>query len=392
MRLTEREQQVVSILRHDPTVRPADIAARLGTSTSAVNVHLSNLGKKGVILGRGYLLSESPGVVVVGGANVDVKARSQAPVTPGTSNPGTAAMRPGGVGRNVAENVARLGTRTHLLTVVGRDALGETLMARTAEAGVRTEHVIRTDEPTGTYTAVLDHDGELVVSVAAMAALEQLAPEHVGRVRDLVAAAGLLVVDGNLRADTLEHALDLAADASVRSVLEPVSVPKASRLAPLLSPRRPVFAITPNRDELAALTDQDVGTDARLARAARSLHQRGVRTVWVRLGEEGSVLCAQGQEPVHVPALPTEPVDVTGAGDSALGGFCHALLTGESLVESARFGHAVASLTIASSSTVRPDLTDRLVRSHLGASHLGDDPAASATTAPTATTPRSDRA
>lgn len=365
MRLTDREREVVAILRRDPTVKAAEIAARLGTSTSAVNVHLSNLGKKGVILGRGYLLSETPGVVVVGGANIDIKARSDAPATPGTSNPGTASMRPGGVGRNVAENVARLGTRTHLLTVVGRDALGETLMARTAEAGVRTEHVLRTDEPTGTYTAVLGPDGGLVVSVAAMSALQQLAPEHISRARDLIAAAGLLVVDGNLRADTLQHALDLAADAGVRAVLEPVSVPKARLLAPLLVPGRPIFAITPNRDELAAITDRDVRTPAKVARAAQLLHRRGVETVWVRLGEQGSVLSVAGQAPVRVPALSTDPVDVTGAGDSALGGFCHALLTGETLVDAATFGHAAAALTVASSFTVRPDLTDRLVRSLL---------------------------
>ena len=67
-----------------------EIAARLGTSRAAVNVHLSNLGKKGVIVGRGYVLGDRPGVVVIGGANVDVKARSAARLRQGTSNPGTA--------------------------------------------------------------------------------------------------------------------------------------------------------------------------------------------------------------------------------------------------------------------------------------------------------------
>src|SRR5690554_1242277 len=105
MHLTDREAEIVAILRRDPTVRPAVIAGLLGTTAAAVNVHLSNLGKKGVILGRGYLLSEAPGVLVVGGANVDVKARSGAAAVTGTSNPGTASMRPGGVGRNVAENL-----------------------------------------------------------------------------------------------------------------------------------------------------------------------------------------------------------------------------------------------------------------------------------------------
>lgn len=368
MHLTEREREILALLRRDPMIKPAAIAERLGTTTAAVNVHVSNLGKKGVILGRGYLLSEAPGVVVVGGANMDIKARSSAPITTGTSNPGTASMRPGGVGRNVAENLARLGVRTHLVTVVGRDALGESLLAQTAAAGVRLEHVLRTDEPTGTYTAVLDDDGELAVAVAAMAATERLGPAEVADARDLIAAAGLVVIDGNLRADTVRHTLDLTADFGVRAILEPVSVPKARALTCVLSAEREVFAVTPNRDELAAMTELPTRTARQVRRAARQLHERGVELVWVRLGGDGSLLSRRGAEPVDIAAEPTQIQDVTGAGDSALAGFCHALLAGEDPRAAATFGHAVAALTINSTHTVRPDLTERLVRSHLSTS------------------------
>ncbi len=365
MHLTDRELEIVALLRRDPMIGAAAIAEQLGTTRAAVNVHLSNLGKKGVILGRGYLLSEAPGVVVIGGANIDIKARSAQPATPRTSNPGHASMTPGGVGRNIAENLARLGTRTHLVSAVGRDPLGETLISQTAAAGVRLEHLVRTDVATGTYTAVLDSDGDLIIAVAAMAAMEQLGPEQVGTARGPLATAGLVVVDGNLRLDTLEHALDLAAAAGVRAIIEPVSVPKAKALAPVLTPDRPLYAITPNRDELGALTGQPTRTQRQLARAAAQLHDRGVELVWVRLGERGSLLSRDGAEPVEIPAVPTEVADVTGAGDSALAAFCHALLSGESPESAARFGHMAASLTIASTHTVRPDLTERLVRSAL---------------------------
>lgn len=365
MNLTDRELEIVALLRHDPMIGAAAIAEQLGTTRAAVNVHLSNLGKKGVILGRGYLLSEAPGVVVVGGANIDIKARSAQPATPRTSNPGHASMTPGGVGRNVAENLARLGTRTHLVSAVGRDPLGETLISQTAAAGVRLEHLLRTEVPTGTYTAILDADGELIIAVAAMAAMEQLTPEQVGTARGPIAAAGLLVVDGNLRLDTLEYALDLAATAGVRAIVEPVSVPKASALAPVLNADRRLFAITPNRDELAALTGLPTGTDRQLTRAAAQLHDRGVELVWVRLGERGSLLSRAGSTPLTIPAVPTDVADVTGAGDSALAAFCHALLAGEDAPAAARFGHMAASLTISSTHTVRPDLTERLVRSAL---------------------------
>ena len=365
MYLTDREQRIVAMLRRDPMVGSAAIAEQLGMTRAAVNVHLSNLGKKGVILGRGYLLSEQPGVVVIGGANVDIKARSAAPATPQTSNPGHGSMSPGGVGRNVAENLARLGTRTHLIAAVGRDPLGDNLLAQTSAAGVRLEFVQRSDRPTGTYTAILDSDGELIVAVADMTVVEDLRPEHLNAARDVIATAGLLVLDGNLATATLEHALDLAAAAQVRTILEPVSVPKARLVAATISGERPLYAVTPNRDELAALTDLPTRTDRQLRTAADSLHQRGVQHVWVRLGPEGSLLSSASGDAVHIPAVPTTVEDVTGAGDSSLAAFCHALIEDSTPVEAARFGHAAAALTIASSHTVRPDLTPRLVRAAL---------------------------
>ena len=364
MSLTEREREIVALLRRDPLLGSEAIAEALGTTRAAVNVHLSNLGKKGVILGRGYVLGDGPSVVVVGGANMDVKARSAQTVWPGTSNPGHAALAAGGVGRNVAENLARLGTRTHLVAAVGADPLGEQVLAATSDAGVRVDHVLRSPHGTGTYTAVLDADGELVVAVSDMRATDELAPADVDAARDLIAAASLVVLDGNLPAPTLGFALDLAAGAGVRVVLEPVSVPKAERVRDLLDPARPVYAVTPNRDELAALTGLKVGTARQVERAAEALHARGVTWAWVRLGEHGSLL--SGPDGTHeLAVVPAEAVvDVTGAGDAMLAAFCHALLAGEDEAAAAAYGHAAAALTVASTHTVRPDLTDRLVRRH----------------------------
>ncbi len=355
--LTEREQQIVDLLRRDPLIKADALAAALGTSRASINVHLSNLGKKGVILGRGYVLAERRGAVVIGGANVDLKARSTVRATAQTSNPGRGSMTPGGVGRNVAENIARLGDRVHLISVVGRDPMGDSLLEHTAAAGVRIEHVARTDRPTGTYTAVIDADGELIVAIADMDATAELGPEQLHRARDVIATAGVLVVDGNLTRDALEYALDLSVE--VYTVFEPVSVPKATGLKDALDAR--VSAVTPNRDELAALTGLPTRTDRQLRRAAQALHARGVELVWVRLGERGSLFSTPG-EAIDLPATPTIVEDVTGAGDAMLGAFCHLLLQEGTPEDAARFGHAAAALTIASPHTVRPDLTPRLVR------------------------------
>ena len=370
MDLTARELQIMGLLRRDPMMTSEAIARAVGSTRASVNVHLSNLTKKGAVLGRGYILDERPSVVVVGGSNLDVKARASAPMQAATSNPGTGSMAPGGVGRNIAENLARLGTRTILISSVGRDAAGETVMQHTAAAGVDLEHVHRTDRATGTYVALLDADGELVAAVSDMAATDEISPERIADVGDVLAAASLLVLDGNLAPATVGVALDRAQAAGIRAILEPVSVSKAARLAEQLTAERPLYAITPNRDELAAITGMPAGTARQVRAAADALHSRGVRLVWVRLGRRGSLLSERLDDGTttrtNLTAVPASVDDVTGAGDAMLAAFCHATLEGADSVAAARLGHAAAALTIASPQTVRSDLTPRLLRSLAG--------------------------
>ena len=293
-------------------------------------------------------------VVVIGGANVDVKARSAAAAVARTSNPGVVRTTPGGVGRNVAENLARLGSPVTLVAAVGADVLGDDLLAETAAAGVDITHVRRGADATGTYVAVLDADGELVTAVADMAATAAISPADIDAVADAIGTADLVVLDGNLAAATLGRALDVCAAAGVRVVLDPVSVPKAGLVAGELRSDRPLLAITPNSDELDALGG-----------SPSALHQRGAELVWVRLGARGSVLSGPEGDVTIEPVRATEVVDVTGAGDAMLAAFCHALLAGSSPADAAAYGQAAAALTVASPHTVRPDLTDALVRSLL---------------------------
>ena len=279
-------------------------------------------------------------VVVVGGANVDIKARTSAPLVAATSNPGTVVRTPGGVGRNVAENLARLGSHAALVSVVGSDPDGAWLLAETSAAGVDVTPVLRGGQ-TGRYVAVLDADGDLVAGVSDMVATDAVTPEVLDH--DLLRSAALVVVDGNVPATTVDAVLALG----VRVVIDPVSVAKARRISPLLSGNRPVFAITPNAGELAALGS--VG----------DLHARGVEVVWVRRGAEGSLLSTpNGDVPLTAPSV--SPVDVTGAGDAMLAAFCHRLLEGASLEDAAEYGHRAAALTVASPHTVVPDLHARM--------------------------------
>lgn len=290
--------------------------------------------------------------LVVGGANVDVKARTGGEAVLGTSNPGAASTTPGGVGRNIAEGLARLGTQVALVAAVGDDALGEGLLGATSQAGVDVSRCRRSAERTGSYTAVLDHHGELLVAVSDMAATDSFDPAVVDA---LGLDADLLVCDANLPPVALRRLLERAGAAGVPVVLEPVSVPKAARAASVLD-AGPIDTVTPNRDELAALAGCPVTGLAGVVAAGRRLHARGVRCVWTH-DATGSVLHTRGEEPVPVPSAAADPVrDVTGAGDALVAAYCHGLLTGLAPLDAAALGHRAATLTVESEHTVRPDL------------------------------------
>jgi pseudouridine kinase len=274
-------------------------------------------------------LADAPRVVVIGGANVDVLARPHLSPVSHTSNPGVVTVTAGGVGRNIAETLARLGTAVTLVAVVGSDAHGDLVLASTRDAGVDVDLVRRGLTPTGTYVALLDEGGELVSAVADMAATGSLSTTDIDLAAEVIAAADLVVLDGNLDTPVLAAAWDAAVAAGVGVVLDPVSVPKAAAIAQLLGPERPLALLS------AGAT-----------------------------GPTGSVLTTR-EATTKLSALPASVEDVTGAGDAMLAAYCHELLAGATPYDAARYGHAAAALTVASRHTVRHDLTDALVRSLL---------------------------
>jgi len=290
---------------------------------------------------------------VIGGSNVDVLARPRVAALPATSNPGEVTVTAGGVGRNIAENLARLGTTVSLVSVVGSDVHGDLVLEATRDAGVDVELVRRGLTPTGTYVALLDAEGELVAAVSDMAATASLGTADVHLAGDAIAAADLVVLDGNLSTEVLATAWEAAVTAGVGVVLDPVSVPKAAAIGHLLGVERPLALLSAGSTELEAL-----------ARDGASLLDRGVAVLWERAGAAGSLLRTR-EASVELASLPAAVEDVTGAGDAMLAAYCHAVLTGSTPAEAARYGHAAAALTVGSRHTVRPDLTDANVRSLL---------------------------
>lgn len=165
--MTQRERQVLQLIESDPLISQQDIAKKLGITRSSVAVHISNLTKKGCIAGRGYVLRSGSYAVVVGGVNVDIGGRSFAPLVAADSNPGTVSISLGGVGRNIAHNLALLGADVHLLSAYGDDVNGERVAASCSELGIDLSHALRVaGGTTSTYLYLTDEHGEMALAVS----------------------------------------------------------------------------------------------------------------------------------------------------------------------------------------------------------------------------------
>ncbi len=295
-------------------------------------------------------------IIVIGGANVDIKGRSSEELERGTSNPGQVTVSAGGVGRNIAENLARLGVETALITSIGADAHGEMVRAATAAAGVHVAAVETGDAPTGAYLAILTDQGEMLSAINDMRTADAVTPERVAGCLAELGGADFLVADCNLPQDTLQFVFDEAARRNTRLLIEPVSIYKLHKLIELkLS--RPLDYATPNRYQITALT---VRKKAREAIAV--MHERGIANLAVHSGDEGAYV-SDGVRFEHVKPLFTgQPADVTGAGDAAVAGLVFGLVSGRNLFQATKIGQAAAAIKLASNASVAADMTrDRVM-------------------------------
>jgi pseudouridine kinase len=294
-------------------------------------------------------------VIVIGGANVDIKGRVSGAFVGATSNPGEVTVSVGGVGRNIAENLARLGVTVSLLTVIGNDANGRLVRETTDAAGVDLSLTLTGPAATGTYLVILDRKGELQSAVNDMHNIEWLKPKHLEAVESKLSSADMLVADCNINAACLDWLCAFSARTGMRLMIEPVSVPKAKKLL-TFKRAKPVFAVTPNKQQLEALT-----REKDLHGAIARLHALGFENVVVHRGSKGAVASSPDGLIEVAATAALDIADVTGAGDAAVAGLVAGILEGLSFSQSAALGQAAAAIKLASRDSVSAALSrDRL--------------------------------
>ncbi|MEK4427074.1 PfkB family carbohydrate kinase [Solibacillus sp. FSL K6-1523] len=353
--MNEKEKLVFQLIKENPYLSQQDMAQQLGMSRPALANTISSLIKKREIIGRAYVLPEKNQIIAIGGANVDRKFSIEKDVQLGTSNPATISESVGGVARNIAENLGRLGNQVSLLTTLGDDHDGQ-LLENSSEAYVSFDLVEKLqDEKTGSYTAVLDNTGELVIAMANMSIYTKLLPTVLEKHEATLQQASCIIIDLNCPAETVQYTKDLAKQRNIPFVIVPVSSPKMIHMPDNLNG---VSYFICNRDEAETYLQVTLESMSDYEAAVRQLIQKGAQSVVLTLGEHG-VLAGNHEKIQHFEAVKTtDIIDVTGAGDAFVSAFLHGVINDEDLEVAIQLGLINASKTLQSEKTVRTDLTN----------------------------------
>lgn len=308
-------------------------------------------------------LNEMP-VLVLGAASIDIVGRLDQALEEGSSTHAQIRTSYGGTGRNFAENLARMGQPVSLLSVIGEDHIGQQLLEHTAEAGVDVSRVITsTEQPSGSYLAVVNDQGELQFALDDMRAVNKLTPKYLQSHAALFEEASLMFLDANLPEDTLSLAIQMAKAANLPVAADPTTASLALRLESHL---KQITLITPNSNEAGILTGKkfDPRNGSAALEAAKQLVLKGVDIAIVTLSEFG-VGYATSEISGHIPAIRTRIIDPTGAGDALSAAVVFALLNEIPVDEAVRLGVAAASLTLRHRGAVRADLSLELLYDQL---------------------------
>ncbi|XP_006633626.3 uncharacterized protein [Lepisosteus oculatus] len=331
--------------------------------------------------------TSDPKTVVIGGINVDFIAKGkQEKLLFGQTNTGSVCQSFGGVGRNIADCLTRLGEDVLFISAIGCDMHAETVLRYCRH--MNTSAVARIQgQRTATYCAVISEKGELSLGLGDMDIHQQITEQYVSKFEEQLISASLVCLDGNVPSSTIEYVCSIARKHAVPVWYEPTDTNKACK--PFLSDSWKSLTYTsPNLSELQAMNQAlGLSTPAELPTLMEDVFQSAVALsrpllehlvcVIVTLGPRGVVMCSKSEDgtvclqprnkqqngrlcAIHYPAIPISAeniVNVSGAGDSLAAGMMAGILRKLDTDMCVNMGLLAAHLSLGSHDPVAPSLS-----------------------------------
>ncbi|SHH32407.1 PfkB family carbohydrate kinase [Tepidibacter thalassicus] len=352
MNLTNREKEVLEIIRKNPLISQQELADFLGIARSSVAVHITNLSKKGYIKGKGYILKEEDYVTVIGGTNIDLQGFPKENLILNDSNPGKIKVSLGGVGRNIAENLVKLGIETKLISAIGEDIYGKKILEESKLSGIDMENcLILKDYPTSTYLSILDENGDMKVAISDMDIFEKITVDFIKQKSHILKNSKIIVLDTNLPKEVIEYILFNFK--GIDFFLDTVSTKKSIKVKDFIG----LFnTIKPNKYEAESLSGIKINSMEDLKKCSYYFLNKGVKKVFITLGKKG-VFCADEKDSKFIPNPKVNVVNTTGAGDAFISGLIYSHINNYNLEYSTKIAISASILALSHKNTINPNMS-----------------------------------
>lgn len=281
-------------------------------------------------------------VVVFGSFVVDLMARADHLPVPGeTVKSSMFKLGPGGKGFNQGVAANKTGANVTMVTKLGKDSFADVALDKLKEENMNTDYIFFSDEEsTGTALIMVDEntsENQIMVTSGACSTFDD---EDISKIEPIIKESKFLLTQLETNVDAIEKVIDLAYENGITIVLDP---------APIQEIRdemlKKVDIITPNEVEASILTGIKINSMEDAKKAAESLLDKGIKNVVITLGKYG-VLVYTDEKYEEIENYKVDVIDTTGAGDAFNGGFITALSEGKDIFEAAKFGCAVANLSV----------------------------------------------
>lgn len=353
--MTNREKEILKWIQENPLISQNELAKKAKITRSSVAVHISNLMKKGKISGKGYILPKEKTISIIGGANIDINATPKSPLIKYDSNIGTVNKSLGGVARNIAENLARLDINIEFITAFGNDSDGELLKKSCTDLGISIKNSITVEnETTSTYISINDSNNDMYIAIASTDILKNLNCDYFKEKMEELNKSELILLDTNLSEKTLHFILS---NATAPVFVEAVSSTKALKLKDNL---HNIHTLKMNRIEAETLSSIKISDLSSLKKCTNFFIEHGVSQIFISLGKDG-LYFANKNTNLHFPALKTNIINTSGAGDALFSGIIYSFLSNFAIEKSCQIANICAYLTLKVATTVNYNLNIDLI-------------------------------
>lgn len=293
-------------------------------------------------------------MVVVGTVFVDIKGFPDEVYIPDGRNKGKVETVHGGVGRNVAEDIANLELRPKFVGMVDTTAQGEEVIRKLINHKVNTDYVAVVEDGMGIWLAVFDEKGDLAGSISKRPKMDSMVTLLDEKGDEIFADADSIVLEIDLDKEVVKRVFKYAEKYNKKVYAVVANMGIASERRDFL---QSIDCFVCNVLEAGILFVDDF-TDRTPEELCDEISERIIKaqipSMIVTMGSKGAVYADMYGEKGVYPATPVKVRDTTGAGDAFCAGAAVGLTYGKTLREACAIGTKLAASVIKVSENVCP--------------------------------------